>query len=160
MSNGTMMKDIKTLIESGEAFTTKQYQVLSLSGMVELGDEIKEVKRELKNVNTAAQTRVCKDMNACGLFKPAESQASIYTGKPGNCYDGVKNNGEFGIDCGGPCQACPNCYDGMQNQGEKGIDVVVRVMNVKKHLMFQQLVDGLQQLGLLSFGGSFFYWQE
>jgi len=62
MSNGTMMKDIKTLIESGEAFTTKQYQVLSLSGMVELGDEIKEVKRELKNVNTAAQTRVCKEV--------------------------------------------------------------------------------------------------
>lgn len=62
MSNGSMLKDIKDLIESGESFTTKQYQVLSLSGMVELGDEIKDVRAELKNVNTAAQTRVCPEV--------------------------------------------------------------------------------------------------
>ncbi len=35
-----------------------------------------------------------------------------------SCYDGIKNQGEFGIDCGGPCQSCDittgcgNCNDG------------------------------------------------
>jgi len=26
---------------------------------------------------------------------------------PNPCFDGVKNNGETGVDCGGPCTACP-----------------------------------------------------
>ena len=64
MGNGNMLKDIKGLIESGETFTTKQYQVLSLSGMVELGEEIKSIKGELANVNTAAQTRICPEIIA------------------------------------------------------------------------------------------------
>lgn len=41
------------------------------------------------------------------------------------CSDGIKNQGETGIDCGGPCQPCPpgaTCSDGIQNQGETGID--------------------------------------
>jgi len=42
----------------------------------------------------------------------------------GNCTDGVKNNGETSIDCGGPCAACGlwTCDDGVQNQGELAID--------------------------------------
>ncbi len=42
-----------------------------------------------------------------------------------SCSDGIKNQGETGIDCGGPCPACggtPTCSDGIQNQGETGID--------------------------------------
>lgn len=41
------------------------------------------------------------------------------------CTDGIQNQGETGIDCGGPCIACPpppTCTDGIQNQGETGID--------------------------------------
>ncbi|MBW3010707.1 DUF4215 domain-containing protein [Candidatus Woesearchaeota archaeon] len=38
------------------------------------------------------------------------------------CFDGVMNQGEEGIDCGGPCPQCPTCYDGFLNQGEEGID--------------------------------------
>jgi hypothetical protein len=38
------------------------------------------------------------------------------------CTDGVQNQGETGVDCGGPCPACPSCTDGIQNQGETGID--------------------------------------
>jgi hypothetical protein len=43
------------------------------------------------------------------------------------CSDGIMNQGETGIDCGGPCKACktPNvesCSDGVQNQGETGVD--------------------------------------
>ena len=45
------------------------------------------------------------------------------------CSDGIQNNGETGIDCGGPnCTACedstedPTCNDGIQNGDETGID--------------------------------------
>ncbi len=41
------------------------------------------------------------------------------------CDDGEQNQGETGIDCGGPCPACgavANCFDGVQNQDETGID--------------------------------------
>ncbi len=38
------------------------------------------------------------------------------------CSDGIQNQGETGIDCGGPCAACPTCNDGIQNQGETGVD--------------------------------------
>ena len=41
----------------------------------------------------------------------------------GTCSDGIRNQGEFGIDCGGPCdEVCPSCADGILNQGETGID--------------------------------------
>jgi hypothetical protein len=44
-------------------------------------------------------------------------------GKPKlSCFDGIKNQGEKGVDCGGPCAPCPSCDDGIQNQGESGID--------------------------------------
>jgi hypothetical protein len=39
-----------------------------------------------------------------------------------SCSDGIQNQGETGVDCGGPCQPCPTCSDGIQNQGETGID--------------------------------------
>lgn len=38
------------------------------------------------------------------------------------CDDGIENQGETDIDCGGPCTACPTCDDGIQNQGETGVD--------------------------------------
>jgi hypothetical protein len=38
------------------------------------------------------------------------------------CSDGIQNQGETGVDCGGPCSVCPTCSDGIQNQGETGID--------------------------------------
>jgi len=41
----------------------------------------------------------------------------------GTCSDGIKNQNELGIDCGGPCaDFCPNCGDGIMNQGETGVD--------------------------------------
>lgn len=45
------------------------------------------------------------------------------TACPPSCTDGIQNQGETEIDCGGPnCTACPTCSDGIQNQGETGID--------------------------------------
>lgn len=43
----------------------------------------------------------------------------------GTCDDGVQNQGEEGVDCGGPCAACQvteSCQVGAPNQGERGID--------------------------------------
>jgi len=37
------------------------------------------------------------------------------------CTDGIQNQGETGIDCGGPCQPC-SCTNGIQDAGETGID--------------------------------------
>ncbi|MBN2013947.1 MAG: hypothetical protein JW778_02090 [Candidatus Altiarchaeota archaeon] len=51
------------------------------------------------------------------------SGGAIGTGGIGaNCFDGIMNQGETGIDCGGPCKACPSCMDGILNQGETGVD--------------------------------------
>ena len=40
----------------------------------------------------------------------------------GTCTDGILNQDETDIDCGGICDACPNCNDGIQNGDETGID--------------------------------------
>jgi hypothetical protein len=39
-----------------------------------------------------------------------------------SCTDGIQNGTETGIDCGGTCTACPTCSDGIQNGTETGID--------------------------------------
>jgi hypothetical protein len=45
---------------------------------------------------------------------------------PPSCIDGIQNQDETGIDCGGVCPACPpppeTCSDGIMNQDETGID--------------------------------------
>jgi hypothetical protein len=40
----------------------------------------------------------------------------------GSCFDGIQNGLETGVDCGGTCPACPTCFDGIRNQGETGVD--------------------------------------
>jgi len=50
------------------------------------------------------QTRVCLDKNDCVTEKtkpPQEQDCMLDT-----CSDGIKNYGEVGIDCGGPCKPC------------------------------------------------------
>lgn len=43
---------------------------------------------------------------------------------PPNCYDGILNNNEQLIDCGGPCEPCNHCIDGIWQPelGETCID--------------------------------------
>lgn len=43
---------------------------------------------------------------------------------PENCYDGVQNNGEAGVDCGGPCELCDPCTNGLWDAdlGETWVD--------------------------------------
>ena len=64
----------------------------------------------------------------CGTFPVGEVEdysVNISGAPTPSCSDGVQNQGESGIDCGGPCGACPpapTCMDGIQNQNETGID--------------------------------------
>ena len=67
MSNGDMLKDIKTLIESGDDFTVKQYRILSLSGMVQLGDDIKTLRSEIQASESKAMTRVCPEVKQAAI---------------------------------------------------------------------------------------------
>jgi len=41
---------------------------------------------------------------------------------PPSCSDGIQNQDETGVDCGGVCSPCATCTDGVQNQGETGVD--------------------------------------
>jgi len=57
-----------------------------------------------------------------GTFSSAET-TNFCLGSPElTCEDGIQNQEETGIDCGGPCAPCPSCTDGIQNQQETGID--------------------------------------
>ncbi len=39
-----------------------------------------------------------------------------------DCFNGVKDGSEEGVDCGGICKRCASCDDGIQNQNETGVD--------------------------------------
>ena len=73
------------------------------------------------------QVRTCTDLNDCNSItkKPIEIMSCQFSLEPRcsdeiqNCHDGAC---EFLTDCGGPCPACPTCSDGIKNQGEEGID--------------------------------------
>ena len=109
---------------------------------------------KFKDENCGYQTRRCKDLKKCNsnLTMPGILQECYYTKTP-NCEDGIKNchNGSCEIlaDCGGSCAACPTCSDGMKNQNEEGIDcggicnscrIELPKSNLFKFLMYFSLI--------------------
>jgi len=52
-------------------------------------------------------TRICLDLKNCGTnsTKPDESENCT---KIATCFNGIQDQGETGIDCGGPCGVCRN----------------------------------------------------
>ncbi|MFH1590364.1 MAG: hypothetical protein ABIC95_00400 [archaeon] len=70
---------------------------------------------------TNISTRTCTDLTQCNTStnRPNETRNCAYVP---TCQDHIKNQGEDGVDCGGPCPSCPNCDDGIQNQGETDVD--------------------------------------
>ncbi len=57
----------------------------------------------------------------CGVFFSC-GNTKVDKTKYGNCSDGLANQNEEGVDCGGYCLPCANCNDGVKNAGETGID--------------------------------------
>ncbi|MDF1865625.1 MAG: RICIN domain-containing protein [Saprospiraceae bacterium] len=57
-----------------------------------------------------------------------QGETSVDCGGPNcdpclTCDDGIQNQEETGVDCGGPnCDPCPTCDDGIKNQGETSVD--------------------------------------
>ena len=70
------------------------------------------------------QTRTCIDRNQCGTNNdmPDIMRECVYTP---TCRDRLKNQGETGVDCGGPCPPCPSCKDGILNQKEEKISQIM-----------------------------------
>lgn len=58
------------------------------------------------------------------LFSMISMGAIMLTGcgEEETCTDGILNQDESGIDCGGVCEACATCTDGIQNGDETGVD--------------------------------------
>jgi len=68
--------------------------------------------------------RDCVDLHGCDIDNLLQTFWESCEYVP-TCFDGVQNQGETGVDCGGPCPACQpqaTCFDGVQNQGETGVD--------------------------------------
>ncbi|MFH1721817.1 MAG: transglutaminase-like domain-containing protein [Candidatus Altiarchaeota archaeon] len=64
--------------------------------------------------------RDCCGNNIC---EEQEGQMSCPQDCFPTCNDLIKNQGEIGVDCGGPCEnACESCDDGIKNFGEGGVD--------------------------------------
>ncbi|MEM9990590.1 MAG: cohesin domain-containing protein, partial [Bacteroidota bacterium] len=63
------------------------------------------------------------DANESNIGLSSEDTSVQVTGDAAaTCTDGIQNQGEEGVDCGGPCAACPSCNDGIQNGDETGVD--------------------------------------
>ncbi len=54
------------------------------------------------------QTRTCMDLNNCRTFKykPIEKIECEFPFSSATCDDGIKNQEEEDVDCGGPCEPC------------------------------------------------------
>jgi hypothetical protein len=78
------------------------------------------------NVSARPALTVCYDVPTCNDGVQNQGESGVDCGGPcsacATCSDGVQNQGETGVDCGGPCAACATCGDGVQNQGETGVD--------------------------------------
>jgi len=72
------------------------------------------------------QLRTCTDVNSCNLTETPNILDQCSTLSQPACSDFIKNchdnSCEFAPDCGGPCNACATCSDGIKNQGEEGVD--------------------------------------
>lgn len=70
-------------------------------------------------------TRTCMDMNNCGTnsTQPAESEEC---GKIPSCFNGIKDQGETDIDCGGPCGVCRN----VEQPGRTGLSVATIITGI------------------------------
>ena len=64
----------------------------------------------------------CKDSSGNKNNNDYLTTFTVSTTGTATCSDRLLNQGETGIDCGGPCSVCATCYDEIQNQDETEVD--------------------------------------
>jgi len=70
------------------------------------------------NCKGCAGDKTCKSNKDCSSLQCKYMKCTFPS-----CSDQIKNQGEKGIDCEGPCEAvCHNCNDKIMNGNEEGID--------------------------------------
>lgn len=95
---------------------------------------------DLEEFATCTYTTVAADLNGGSLIRvrvyvavtdgenvlntnePTDTELVGSGGGTPTCFDGVQNQGETGVDCGGPCSACgspPVCGNGVIEAGEQ-----------------------------------------
>ena len=118
-SNGNKLWD-KTIVESGNGML-QDIQLTSDGKYILTGTENSYYKITLAKIDDNGDFVI--QQAECGNyleFVRLSNKALCYLSA--TCSDGIKNQGETGIDCGGSCSPCPTCSDGIQNQNEQGID--------------------------------------
>ncbi len=70
-------------------------------------------------LENGTQEKICSDIAGCEDGDMLFWRNCTYLPQ---CKNGIKDSGEEGVDCGGPCPVCPTCFDGVRNQGELGVD--------------------------------------
>ncbi|MBU2561662.1 MAG: hypothetical protein KKD17_05155 [Nanoarchaeota archaeon] len=75
-------------------------------------------------LSSGYQFRTCRDKTECGSTNkmPNTTRACLYIP---TCKDKIRNQGETGIDCGGPCPPCPSCTDSILNQQEEKVSQIM-----------------------------------
>ena len=73
----------------------------------------------MEKTNLISLLSLCLCLSLFGLTACGESEDDSV---PETCADGIQNQDETDIDCGGVCAPCATCSDGIMNQGETGID--------------------------------------
>ena len=97
---------------------------------------------------TKIQTRTCIDNNDCGTSegKPSEMRTCSYTP---TCDDNIQNQGEEGVDCGGPCPECVECEDdsgcGADEECIDGVCVAVEVVEEEPEEEVEEEVEPVEE---------------
>ena len=110
------------------------------------------------------QTRTCSDINDCEppyYGKPAEEISCSILKSP-TCSDGIKNQQEEGVDCGGTCGVCKDCFDNIENcheaQCEENVDCGGPCMPCKRAITAMLIIITVIIVVILLILG-FWYWR-
>lgn len=111
---GEMIETMNTDVEGDTAFIPAYEGVYNITA-----NKISYIQEEtLTDIVICGKNQTCDD----GIKNQDEEQVDCGgLCPPCSCYDGVANNNEEYSDCGGQCPPC-HCFDGIYSGNEKGID--------------------------------------
>jgi hypothetical protein len=75
----------------------------------------------LEEPNKPPGCSVCSPFDSFFTYTPNSDPKVCNPPKP-TCSDGIQNQNEDLVDCGGPCPSCDKCKNGLMDNGEAGVD--------------------------------------